>query len=124
MVRSLLREVALRIEQAAVGSGVRYLADGLKSSADGSLEEIDVRRESMVIDVVVKVSGLGGEAAIGPENRIDASEQDDQIARYQATLEGAYPNSSSVIAFLTPREQEPLTASADSVVPTVSLSYG
>ena len=92
MVRSLLREIASRIGQGAAIGGFRDTADELGRIADGPLERVAVRRESMLIDVVVEVSGPAGVAVIGLENKVDAGEQLDQIARYQTTLERAYPN--------------------------------
>lgn len=124
ILRPLLREVADRIELEVAGERDREAADKLRRIADGSFERVEVRRESMLIDVVVEVLGDPGEAVIGIENKIDAGEQTEQISRYQATLERAYPGRAAAIVFLTPTGRRPSTASADSLVPVVALDYG
>ncbi len=121
---SLLREVGRRVHQAAEGESDYKVAEALEKLADGPFERIGVRRESMLIDVVVEVSGPGSEAVIGIENKIDAGEQPDQIGRYQATLARAYPGRAAVVVFLTPTGRAPATATEESTVPSVALGYG
>ena len=97
------------------------------AAAEGAWDRVAVRRERLLIDVVVelswKVPGEGGALVLGVENKIDAGEQPEQLARYQASLERAYPGRAAAMAFLTPTGRSPLTADPGSPVPVVALGY-
>ena len=86
-------------------------------------ERLAVRRERLLIDVVVELSGPEGALVLGIENKIDAAEQPEQLARYQASLSRAYPGRAAAMAFLTPTGHPPSTADAGSPVPVVALGY-
>ncbi len=127
LLRFLLREVSVRLgdgpcEDDRGGSG--GIPAALGRIAGAPFGRISVRRESMFIDVVLEVSGPGGGVVIGIENKVDAGEQPEQIARYQATLARAYPGRAAAVVFLTPTGRAPATAVADSPVPAVALGYG
>lgn len=123
ILSSLLREVARRMELRTEGEESHENAEGLRKIANGPFERVAVRRESMLIDVVVEVSATSREAVIGIENKIDAGEQPEQIARYQAALERAYPGRMATVVFLTPTGRAPTTASTRPDVPAVALGY-
>jgi hypothetical protein len=78
----------------------------------------------MHIDVVVEVSSAHGTVVLGIENKIDAGEQPEQLARYQAALARAYPGWTAVLAFLTPTGRDPATALEGTAVSVVTLDYG
>jgi hypothetical protein len=84
---------------------------------------VRIRRELFRIDVVVEVLSPAAHLVIGIENKIDAGEQPEQLARYQAALEAAYPDSTAVLVFLAPSRRVPSTADAASKVTCVALDY-
>lgn len=98
-----------------------------RAAAKGPWERAAVRRERLLIDVVVEISwgdsGDGGTLVLGIENKIDAGEQPEQLARYQGSLLRAYPGRAAAMAFLTPTGRPPSTADAGSPVPVVALGY-
>ena len=62
---------------------------------------------------------------IGIENKIDASEGDNQIPRYQAWLAERSPTAPGrqLLVFLTPEGRDPVAVDPKTGVPCVSLSY-
>lgn len=96
----------------------------LRQIAEGPWTRVAVRRERMLIDVVVEVSSARAAVVLGIENKIDAGEQPEQLARYQAALARAYPSRTAVLAFLTPTGRDPTTALQGAAVPVVTLDYG
>ena len=123
-----------RQAEAALGSLLRATAqnpgldeetaDMLREVAGASWTRVTVHRERMFIDVVVEVSSERGTVVLGIENKIDAGEQPEQLARYQAALARAYPGRTAVLAFLTPTGRGPTTATEEAAVPVVALDYG
>ena len=117
VLAALLRDMAAR-------PGVdEPLAEKLRTAAEGPFERVAVHRERLLIDVVVEVDSPRGALVVGIENKIDAGEQPEQIARYQAALSRAYPTRTPVMAFLTPTGRGPTTARPDDPVPVVTLGY-
>ncbi len=111
VLAALLREMATR-------PGIdEPLAEKLRTAADESFERVAVHRERLLIDVVVEVDSPVVNLVVGIENKIDAGEQPEQIARYQAALSRAYPGRAAIVAFLTPTGRRPTTARADGPVP-------
>ena len=83
---ALLRELADR------PSVDEHFADMLRTAAAAGLfERVAVHRERLLIDVVVEVVSPVVDLVVGIENKTDAGEQTEQIARYQAALARAYP---------------------------------
>lgn len=99
-------------------------ADVLREVARASWTRVAVHRERMHIDVVVEISSVPETVVLGIENKIDAPERPDQLARYQAALARAYPGATAVLAFLTPTGRRPTTALEGAAVPVVALDYG
>lgn len=124
ILRPLLREVGGRLSSHPRGAEGAQTAEMLGKIAAAPFRRVSVRRESMLIDVVVEVSGPAGRAAVGIENKIDAGEQPDQLSRYQATLALAYPDHAAAMLFLTPAGRAPTTAEASHRVPVVPIGYG
>ena len=93
------------------------------AAAGGAWERAAVRRERLLIDVVVELSGSKGALVLGIENKIDAGEQPEQLARYQASLGRAYPGRAAAMVFLTPTGRSPSTADPKSPVPVAALGY-
>lgn len=114
---SLLREVAGR---PGLDGGT---ADALRHIAGAPWTRVTVHTERMRIDVVVEVSSARGTAVLGIENKIDAPEGSEQLARYQDALARAYPGGTSVLAFLTPTGRGHSTALEGTTVPVVTLGY-
>ena len=98
-------------------------ARAFRVAAEGPWDRVSVHRERLLIDVVVEVSGPNESLVLGIENKIDAGEQPEQLARYQDSLLRAYPDRRRAVAFLTPTGRRPTTASEGSAVPVVSLGY-
>lgn len=117
MLRVLLRAV---LDSGRLEGGV---AERLGKVVRGPWERVSVRREFLLIDVVILITTSQGKAVVGIENKIDAGEQHEQIARYQDTLQRVFPDRAAVVVFLTPTGREPNTASLDSPVPALALSY-
>jgi hypothetical protein len=101
-----------------------HLAGRLRAAAEGPFEGVTVHRERLLIDMVVEVPSPAGDIVVGIENKIDAGEQPEQIARYQEALERAYPDRTALMIFLTPTGREPTTARAGGPVPALALGYG
>ena len=74
ILRSLLHEVSGLLDRDD-GDASREIARALEQIAEGPFGRVAVHRESMLIDVVVELSGPAGEAVVGIENKIDAGEQ-------------------------------------------------
>ena len=98
-------------------------ADVIHQVAHTTPGRVVVRRELYHIDVVVEVDSSAGAIVLGIENKIDAAEQPDQLARYQRALSHAYPDRTNVIVFLCPTTRPPTTASQTSMVPVAVLDY-
>jgi len=79
MLRVLLREIADRFQPRA------YLGGCLRQIAEARCERVTVHREYYFIDVVLEITTAQDAAVIVIENKIDAGEQPQQIARYQET---------------------------------------
>ncbi len=84
---------------------------------------VRVRREQYRLDITVEICSPAGNAVIGIENKIDAGEGHQQLARYQASLDIGYPHHTALIAFLAPTKRCPSTLDAASRVPCVPLDY-
>ena len=72
---------------------------------------------------MVEISSSRGPAVVGIEKKIDATEGERQIARYQDAPRRTYPGWVAVVVFLTPTGREPSTADPHSPVPAVALGY-
>ena len=118
ILRALLHDVSHRLVQAEFPE-----ADIVHQVAEATLSRVAVRRELYHIDIVVEVDSPAGKIVLGVENKIDAAEQPDQLARYQRALLRAYPDRTAVIVFLCPVVREPVTASDNSDVPVVPVGY-
>ena len=118
ILRALLHDVSHRLVQAEFPE-----ADIVHKVAEATLDRVAVRRELYRIDIVVEVDSPAGEIVLGIENKIDAAEQPDQLARYQRALLRAYPDRTAVMVFLCPVVREPVTASHNSDVPVVPIGY-
>ena len=114
---SLLREIAGR---PGLEGGT---AAALRAAADGPRTRVAVHRERMLIDVVAEISTAEGTVVLAFENKLDAGEQPEQLARYQAALARAYPGNAAVLAFLTPTGRDPTTADWGAPVPVVTLGW-
>ena len=102
ILRRLLHDVSHRLVQAEFPE-----ADIVHKVAEASLDRVAVRRELYRIDIVVEVDSPAGAIVLGIENKIDAAEQPDQLARYQRALLRAYPDRTAVIVFLCPSATGP-----------------
>jgi PD-(D/E)XK nuclease superfamily len=119
-------EVGLRVflEHLAVDAIVeKSLGRKLLLVASSPWTTVRIRRELFRIDVVIEVLSPAAHLVIGIENKIDAGEQPEQLARYQAALDAAYPDCTAVLVFLAPSRRLPLTAVATSKVTCVALDY-
>ena len=118
MLSVLLRELTDRLQPGG------HVGEHLRMITEAQWERVTVHREFFLIDVVVEITSAQGAAVIGIENKIDAGEQPQQIARYQEALLRAFPGRTArVMAFLTPTGREPTTARSDSAVSAVAISY-
>ena len=117
MLRMLLREIA------RTSSLDRQTIERLWAMVEASWSRVSVHRERLFIDVVVEIASAEGAVVFGIENKIDAGEQPEQIARYQEALERAYPGRTAVVVFLTPTGREPTTARVGGPVPALALGY-
>jgi hypothetical protein len=113
MLRALLRGVSHREHLA--GSTAELLQEALNVPWTNVFVEKEYRR----IDIVVQITTSHQAFVVGIENKIDAGEGHEQLGRYQAVLEDAFPNQTPVLVFLTPTGREPTTADPDSRIPTV-----
>jgi hypothetical protein len=107
------------------GGGLDRVLEGrLGEVARASWQGVIVCLEQLFIDVVVEIFSSRGAAVVGIENKIDATEGERQIARYQDALRRTYTGWVAVLVFLTPTGREPSTADPHSPVPAVELGYG
>ncbi len=117
MLRSLLRSLLDR----------GYLTDKPAKLMEEVVGEpwtsVSVETEFQFIDVVVRITTLRRRMAVGIENKIEAGEGYEQLGRYQAVLEDAFPLQMPVLLFLTPTGREPTTALSGSSVPAISVGY-
>ena len=118
ILRPLLRDVSHWLVQIESSK-----ADILRVVAEAPMSRVSVRRELYHIDIVVEVDSHAGKIVLGVENKIDAMEQPDQLARYRRVLSRAYPDRTAVIVFLCPVVRKPVTASHSSDVPVVPVGY-
>jgi hypothetical protein len=120
-------DTALRSFIASIEGELDATQAGLKrklaKAVSSSWTKLRVRREVFRIDVVIEIFSSVGDFVIGIENKIDADEQRDQVARYQESLDRAYPRHTAVVVFLSPTKRRPSTADATSRVPCVVLGY-
>lgn len=100
-----LREVAL--DNRAKGLSIIDLASM-------SLEGAHLRREWQGIDLLIELPGL----IVVIENKIGATESNNQLQRYQHLIESNYPDHKKVFVFLTPSGTE-----ASENLSWVNLSY-
>jgi len=84
-------------------------------------DDIRVFRELENIDLIIEYSG--SQLVLAIENKVWATEQKNQIARYQATLQARYPNYITALIFLTPDARTPETVDMNSKVPVYCMSY-
>jgi hypothetical protein len=84
-------------------------------------DHIRVFRELENIDLVIEYTG--SKLVIAIENKVWASEQKNQIARYQDTLKTRYPGYTTALIFLTPDAHAPETVNLNSEVPVYCMSY-
>jgi PD-(D/E)XK nuclease superfamily len=117
MLRTLLREIA------RAPSLDRQIIERLWAMVEAPWSRVSVHRERLFIDVVVEIASAEGALVVGIENKIDAGEQPEQIARYQGALARAYPDRTAVMIFLTPTGREPTTARVGGPVPALALGY-
>ncbi len=117
MLRTLLSEMA------SAPSLDKKIIERFWAIVEAPWRRVSVHRERLFIDVVVEIASAEGAVVVGIENKIDAVEQPEQIARYQTALESAYPDRIAVVVFLTPTGREPTTARVGGPVPALALGY-
>lgn len=81
-----------------------------------------VFRELDFIDLVIVFPAH--QLVIGIENKVDAGEQEDQLARYQETLRVRFNGYRQALVFLTRTGRKPNTANAKDRVPVYCMGYG
>lgn len=81
-----------------------------------------VYRELNCIDLVIVFPAH--QLVIGIENKLDAGEQENQVARYQATLCERFPGFKQAMVFLSPNGRVPKTANTQDGVPVYCMDYG
>lgn len=81
-----------------------------------------VYRELNCIDLVIVFPAH--QLVIGIENKLDAGEQEKQVARYQATLSERFPGFKQAMVFLSPNGRAPKTANTTDGVPVYCMDYG
>lgn len=106
-VRAAKSELALRVEQVLAEPWAR----------------VATRLELFRVDVVIDIASPSGGLVVGIENKINAGEQTDQLARYQASLATGFAGRPVLLVFLTPTGRRPQTVNIDANVPTVDLGY-
>ncbi len=119
-------EVMLRVllgRVLASGRIERGFAERLEEIASVPWDRVLVSRELFAIDLVVEIFSSRGDAVMGIENKIDAGEEQKQIARYQDVLRRAFSGRTAFVAFLTPTGRGPATARSDILVPAVPVGY-
>lgn len=122
VLRAFLAEAA----GAAAAGGSAGLGGDLRALASAEWAGFRVIRERFRIDLVVEIDSGSEGWVIGIENKLDAGEQVDQVARYQAMLAAHYAARRGAIVFLTPRGREPTTGRRDDgvSVPWIAVGYG
>jgi hypothetical protein len=81
-----------------------------------------VYRELNCIDLVIVFPAH--QLVIGIENKLDAGEQEKQVARYQTTLGERFPGFKQAMVFLSPNGRVPKTANTQDGVPVYCMDYG
>lgn len=81
-----------------------------------------VYRELNCIDLVIVFPAH--QLVIGIENKLDAGEQEKQVARYQETLCERFPGFKQAMVFLSPNGRVPKTANTQGGVPVYCMDYG
>ena len=82
-----------------------------------------VTRERFRVDILIEIESTAGTLVLGLENKIDAGESAEQLARYQEALFRAYPRQAVALAFLCPAWTAPASAQPDHAVPCVAIDY-
>lgn len=95
----------------------------VREMLESSWHRVAVHRELFLIDVVVELTTACGSLVLGIENKIDAAEQQDQLARYQETLNRSYPHHTTLMVFLTPQGRQPTTNDPCRPVPVAARGY-
>ncbi len=121
-LRLFLKEIADGLRRHALGAAT--LLRRCEAASSGPILSIKVDRELDRIDLVLVVNTGDGPLVFGIENKIDAAEGPQQVARYQRALQLAYPGCSSAVLFLTPSGRLSTTADDTAPVPYVPLGYG
>lgn len=113
--------MALASPQTRLFSGeavdVEVLSEAVKPNVHSQ-----VYRELNCIDLVIVFPTH--QLVIGIENKVDAGEQEEQLARYQETLRVRFPGFRQALVFLSPNGRAPKTANAQDSVPVYCMDYG
>lgn len=112
---------ALAQPGAVLFSGERLDAAELLT-ATGPNVHSQVFRELDFIDLVIVFPAH--QLVIGIENKVDAGEQEDQLARYQETLRTRFSGYRQALVFLTRTGRNPNTANTKDRVPVYCMGYG
>lgn len=112
---------ALAQPGAVLFSGERLDATELLRVTGPSVHS-QVFRELDFIDLVIVFPAH--QLVIGIENKVDAGEQEDQLARYQETLRVRFSGYRQALVFLTRTGRKPNTANAKDRVPVYCMGYG
>lgn len=118
VLRALLGDVSIGLAQIKSSA-----ADKFRRVAEAPISRVVVRREVFRIDIVVEVNSSAGSIVLGIENKIDAAEQEEQLARYQNSILHGYPNHTAAMVFLSPSARVSTTASQSSKVPCIAIGY-
>lgn len=110
------------IDRKNEASRLQSLCENLSPRPQRGSPEVLVHRERAFVDIVIELGDYRG-AAIGIENKVDASEREKQLSDYQSELQKLYPQRTAVMVFLTPDGRPAKTSSETHRVPSVSLGY-
>jgi hypothetical protein len=90
----------------------RERAPTLAEIDSAEIRSVEVLREWRRIDVLVRIRLHDGRLwIIAIENKVDATQGEDQLATYRRRVDDAFPNASRLLVFLTMFEEEPADAS-------------
>lgn len=113
--------MALASPQTPLFSGeaveVQVLSEAVKPNVHSQ-----VYRELNCIDLIIVFPAH--QLVIGIENKVDAGEQEEQLARYQEALRVRFPAFRQALVFLSPNGRAPKTANAKDSVPVYCMDYG
>ncbi|EZO89510.1 MULTISPECIES: PD-(D/E)XK nuclease family protein [Pseudomonadaceae] len=113
--------MALAAPHTRLFSGEAIEVDALYEAVKPNVHS-QVYRELNCIDLVVVFPAH--QLVIGIENKVDAGEQEEQLARYQETLRILFPGFTQALVFLSPNGRAPKTANAQDSVPVYCMDYG